>query len=234
MIWILTTCLILRRCQSPYYRHQQQICPCAVRIKQVAPFLLPSIYQISTLEKTNSCQHSTLSSLMSQASLTSLTVLRCCSVSMGSEEIDFRVWFSPGLSDAVEGSTTRVLSLHRETKFIIDFDFAVTLSSPESFCFLFDITSEQLVELKWLMLNKHKKMIPFITCEISLGQYVCELVFGVNVFDLGSKLIRSNNQSRATQWVFGRNQLVGNSRTSQDDASDKKNMKQQSSTRRLE
>ena len=34
------------------------------------------------------------------------------------------------------------------------------------------------------MLNKHKKMIPFITCEISLGQYVCELVLGVNVFDL--------------------------------------------------
>ena len=29
-----------------------------------------------------------------------------------------------------------------------------------------------------------QKMIPFITCEIPLGQYVCELVFGVNVFDL--------------------------------------------------
>ena len=29
-----------------------------------------------------------------------------------------------------------------------------------------------------------QKMNPFITCEISLGQYVCELVFGVNVFDL--------------------------------------------------
>ena len=28
-----------------------------------------------------------------------------------------------------------------------------------------------------------QKMIPFITCEISLCQYVCELVFGVNVFD---------------------------------------------------
>ena len=27
-------------------------------------------------------------------------------------------------------------------------------------------------------------MIPFTTCEVSLGQYVCELVFGVNVFDL--------------------------------------------------
>ena len=35
--------------------------------------------------------------------------------------------------DAVEASTSRVLSPHRETKFIIGFDFAVTLSSPESF-----------------------------------------------------------------------------------------------------
>ena len=29
-----------------------------------------------------------------------------------------------------------------------------------------------------------QKMIPLITCEISLGQYVWELVFGINVFDL--------------------------------------------------
>ena len=29
-----------------------------------------------------------------------------------------------------------------------------------------------------------QKTIPFITCEISLGQYVCELVCGVGVFDL--------------------------------------------------
>ena len=29
-----------------------------------------------------------------------------------------------------------------------------------------------------------QKMIPLITCEISLCQYVCELVFGVNVFAL--------------------------------------------------
>ena len=49
------------------------------------------------------------------------------------------------------------LLLHRETKFIIGFDFAVTLSSPESVCVLFDITSEHLVELKWLILNKHKR-----------------------------------------------------------------------------
>ena len=60
----------------------------------------------------------------------------------------------------------------------------MTLSSPESICVLFDITSEQLVELKWLMLKQAQQMIPLITCEISHGQYVCELVFGVNVFDL--------------------------------------------------
>ena len=29
-----------------------------------------------------------------------------------------------------------------------------------------------------------QKMILLITCEISLCQYVCELVFGVDVFDL--------------------------------------------------
>ena len=71
------------------------------------------------------------------------------------------------LSDAVEDSAARVLSLHRATKFIIGFDFAVTLSSPEPF---------------WV--HKTQKMIPFITCEFSLGQHVCELVFGVTVFDL--------------------------------------------------
>ena len=57
-----------------------------------------------------------------------------------------------------------------------------------------------------------QKMIPFVTCEISLGQHVCELVFGVNVFDFGfwgSKLILSNNQSRATFWVLETCLIVG-------------------------
>ena len=33
-------------------------------------------------------------------------------------------------------------------------------------------------------IEQMKKMIPLITREISYGQYVCELVFGVNVTDL--------------------------------------------------
>ena len=90
-------------------------------------------------------------------------------LSPSSEVIDFHIWVFPGLSDAAEASTSRFLSLHRETKFIIGFDLAVTLFSPESFRVLFDITSEQLVELKWLMLKQTQKMIPFVTCEISSG-----------------------------------------------------------------
>ena len=60
----------------------------------------------------------------------------------------------------------------------------MTLSSPDSFCVLFDITSEKIGRTEMSDVEQTPKMIPFITCEISLGQYVCELVFGVNVFDM--------------------------------------------------
>ena len=33
-------------------------------------------------------------------------------------------------------------------------------------------------------IEQTQKMVPLITCEISLCQHVCELVFGVNVTDL--------------------------------------------------
>ena len=49
------------------------------------------------------------------------------------------------------------LRWHLDTKFIIGFDFAVTLSSLASSCVLFDIAFGLLMELKWLMLNKHKR-----------------------------------------------------------------------------
>ena len=31
-----------------------------------------------------------------------------------------------------------------------------------------------------------KKLVPFVTCEITFGQNVCELVFGINVSNLHS------------------------------------------------
>ena len=50
-----------------------------------------------------------------------------------------------------------------------------------------------------------QKIVPLITCEIHFSRNVCELVFGVNVTELnfwGSKVMLSNNQSRATLWVL--------------------------------
>ena len=60
--------------------------------------------------------------------------------------------------------------------------------------------------------KKGQQMISFLTCEIPFGQDVCELVFGVDVFDiwiLESRLIRSNSQSRATLWVLETCLIVG-------------------------
>ena len=48
-----------------------------------------------------------------------------------------------------------------------------------------------------------KKIVPFVTCEITFGQYVCKLVFCVNVPNLNFWiLINSVKQSRATLWVL--------------------------------
>ena len=59
-----------------------------------------------------------------------------------------------------------------------------------------------------------QKMIPFITCEISLCQYVSELVFGCQCiyFDLDlwcPNLFFRNNRSRATLWVLETCLMVG-------------------------
>ena len=110
-----------------------------------------------------------------------------------------------------QASTSGVLSLHRETNFIIGFDFAVTLTSPASFCVLFDITSEQLVELKWLMLNKHRRWfhssrVKFPSVSVSASWF---LVSTYLLWILGSKLILSNDQSTATLWVLETCPIVG-------------------------
>ena len=103
-----------------------------MRSQRVSPFYRPSIHQMSTFEKTKFYQYSILSWLDECAFSTGLSVLSYFSVCGLRGGLFFF-----GLSDATEHSTTGVLSLHRETKFIIGFDFAVTLSLPESFCVLF-------------------------------------------------------------------------------------------------
>ena len=136
--------------------------------QQVSPFYHPSTHQISTLEKTKFYQYPILSSLISVLfqrvggardwyhGKQQVSPFYRTSQLEHSEDFDFLVWFFTGLSDAVDNSVDGALSLLRAIKLIIGLDFAVTLSSPDSFCVLFDITSEHSAELKWLMLNKHK------------------------------------------------------------------------------
>ena len=66
---------------------------CAVQ--QVSLFHLPSNHQISTLEKSNSCQQSTLSNLMSKRPK-QVSLFFDVAHSMRSEVIDFHIWFAPG------------------------------------------------------------------------------------------------------------------------------------------
>ena len=175
---------VLWRCQSPYHCHRWQTCLCAgwtVVHPRVSPFLLPTYHQISTLERPL-VVNVPFWEVSWAGAPSQVSPFLVAAHSTSSEVFDFHIWFFPGLS-AVDASTLGSLTLHSETKFIIGFDFAVTLYSPTSSCVLFDITSEQLIELTWLMLNKHKRWFHSSRVKFPLVS-VCKLVFGVNVFDL--------------------------------------------------
>ena len=73
-------------------------------------------------------------------------------------------WFSDAVDDRADGG----LSMLRAIKIIIGLDFAVTLSSPDSFCALFDSTSEHFAELKWPMVHQHKRWFQFSLVKIPL------------------------------------------------------------------
>ena len=53
-----------------------------------------------------------------------------------------------------------------------------------------------------------QQMIPLITCEIPLCQDVCELAFGVDVFDLNLR-VQINSIEQPTLWVLETCLIVG-------------------------
>ena len=177
MIWILTTIPSLIR------RLQWWI---AVLLlfegrQRVAPFYHPSIHQISTLEKAKLCHRPTLSSLVS----TSFRQIVCGGglprdLRHGKQQVapfyhlyqlshskDFWLpWLTfPRLShaenDRVEAAVARRL--------IIGLDFAVTLSSPESYCVFCCHPFRTNCGTKMADVEQTQKMIPFVTCAISFG-----------------------------------------------------------------
>ena len=118
--------------------------------QRVLPFYHPSIHQISTLEKTKLYQRPILSSLLSACFQRNgggggardlchgkqrVSPFYHISQLAYSEDFDFHNFSLPGFlmreDDIVEGAIA--------IKLIIGFDFAVTLSSPESFCVLLSL-----------------------------------------------------------------------------------------------
>ena len=201
MIVILEKDSILWRCQSPMTNLS------STGLTVLAPFISPDFH--SWEDHFSLIFHS--EDFDELDSNTGLTVPVCCTFN----ELRGTFWLSDlvfsKLSDAVEANTFGSFTLYRKTKFIIGFDFAVTLSSPASSCVLFDIASRLLMELKWLMLNKHKRWfhsshVKFPFVNMSASWFLVSMYL---IWILGSKLILSNNQSRATLCVLETCLIVG-------------------------
>ena len=113
-----------------------------------------------------------------------------------------------------------ILQLHlrtrRDDKFIaIDFDFAALLFSPLLFWHALDHLFGAACQTGILSpasgagmadVEQMKKIVPFVTCAITFGQNVCELmlvsmyrIFGVNVSNLNFK-IKVNPVKQPIQW----------------------------------
>ena len=208
MIWILTTILIQLRCKNSSYCFQQWICPCAVRSQGSPSSIFHQFIRFPLL----STFHSEFS-LMTKRPL-QISPFLDAAQSTCSEEIDFRVWFSPGFlmqwKVARQQSFRCIARLNSSWASILLWH-VLHLNLFESFCVLFDITSEQVVELKWLMLNKHKRWFHSSRVKFPLVSMSASW-FSVSMFliwILGSKLMLSNNQSRATLWVLQTCLIVG-------------------------
>ena len=97
----------------------------------------------------------------------------------------------PELFDAIGWFTDEELVETVDVKFIaVGFDFATILSSSFCSCILLAIVFGAANQAEILSaaqraemadVEQMKKIVPLITCEITYGQYVCELIFGVDV-----------------------------------------------------
>ena len=151
------------------------------KLHRVSPVVRTSQYQFSTLEKTKHGHYPTLNSVLSarhgRQRVAPVYPFSQLSHSRGSGVHSFSSpgFLTPTLTELKEplqqgsslASTSLWLFLH-----------------PEFLCVLFDITSEQSVELKWLMLDRHERWS--IRHVWNFPWSLCQRVvfFGVNVLDL--------------------------------------------------
>ena len=98
----------------------------------------------------------------------------------------------PGLLDAIGLRTDEELAATELVKFItIGLDFATILFSLIVVASFFAILSANQAEIlgaakraEMADVEQRKKINPFVTCEVSFCQYVCDLVLGVDAPDL--------------------------------------------------
>ena len=106
--------------------------------------------------------------------------------------VDFKLLSIPGLLDAIGLFTDEELVATELVRFTtIGLDLATILFSSDCSCILFAILSvmqlsklrflAQQRELKWLMLNKQRRLFQSARVKCPFCQYVYRLVFGVNV-----------------------------------------------------
>ena len=142
---------------------------CSVHIHTTALAVLESISSSSMTNLSVCWVHKP-----ARCSLTSLPVLGCCSVhELRGKWLSYLVFPTFRCSRGKHVRSPFAASrdqIHHRLLFCCDSFFTCT------FCVLFDTTSRQLVELKWLMLNKHKRW--FHSSRVKFP------FFGVNVFDL--------------------------------------------------
>ena len=103
----------------------------------------------STLEKTKIDQHPPLKTWWWRFLRFPKSIVTCNRLS----RILISIRGPPGFDEAEEDTNEGVLAV----KFIMGRDFAVTRSSLQSCWDRFAIAAMQAIELKWIMLNKHKR-----------------------------------------------------------------------------
>ena len=86
--------------------------------------------------------------------------------------------------DAVE----ELVAMEEDRSIAASRDLDTTLSSSCCSCILFAIVEQKILGAasgaEMADIEQMKKIVPLITCGISLAQNVCDLMFGVNVTDL--------------------------------------------------
>ena len=102
-----------------------------------------------------------------------------------------------GLPDFwMQSDFSRMRNLFEHEFIAVDFDF-VTLPSSPLLLHVFRHRVGAAYQAEILSAasraemaddEQMKKIVPFVTCEITFGQHVCELVFGVNVSNLNFRI----------------------------------------------